>query len=372
MNPKLATFEAKTDTVVAGTTATPSQIRIRLVRNEIGGRKSKAAEKSVRVRVVNAGTTADSTNAVLSLSADATQVTEVTADKEYIIRELPSAVATGTLTLTGVVIDAQTVTIGPRVYQFRTGATALVSGRVNVDISARGTKAQGTLTIAEPVTAGDTIVIGDQTYVFVTGTADSPGEIGIGGSEAASKTNIVAAINGTDSINAANTKVSASAFSADVCTLTARYTGTQGNDIVTAELGQGLTHASNVFNAATLGDTTAGVNPSAAHAILDLLAAINGDGSAVVTAAAGAGTTVIVTSKTAGTAANSYATTETMANGSFGAATLTGGIDGANGSMTVIVTNAEAETIDLIVSDNVFLDGVPFEDRRIAITHAAP
>ena len=184
--------------------------------------------------------------------------------------------------------------------------------------------------------------------------------------------NISAAINGTDDINTANTKVSASAFSVDVCTLTALYTGTQGNSIVTAELGQGLTHVSNVFNAATLGTTTAGVDPTAADAITDLVAAITGDSSAVVTASDGAGDTVVVTSKLAGTVGNGYAATETMANGSWGSVTLTGGIDVANGSMTVVVTNATAETVDLIVSDNVLLDGVPFADLRVPIAHAAP
>jgi len=49
-----------------------------------------------------------------------------------------------------------------------------------------------------------------------------------------------------------------------------------------------------------------------------------------VTAAAGAGDTMDVTAKVAGSAGNSIATTETLTNGSFGAATLTGGTDAGN------------------------------------------
>lgn len=50
---------------------------------------------------------------------------------------------------------------------------------------------------------------------------------------------------------------------------------------------------------------------------------------ATVTAANGAGDTVIVTAKTAGVAGNAYGTTETLTNGAFGAATLSGGVDSA-------------------------------------------
>lgn len=290
------------------------------------------------------GATASATTTIAA--ADGCTLMEThTADKDISITNKANASATGTLTVSGVVVDGQTVTIGSRVYQFRTGATALTSGNVAVDISARGTKAQGILTIAEPVTAGDTIVVGDQTYVFVTGTANAAGEIGLGADEAATKVNIPAAINGTDSINTANTKVTASAFSADVCTLTARYTGTQGNSIVTAELGQGLTHASNVFNAATLGTTTAGVDVSAANAITDLVTAITNDTSAVVTAVDGAGDTMVVTAITAGVGGNSLATTETMTNGAWGAATLADGATGDESLFEFDITNSADETL---------------------------
>ncbi len=353
-----------------GDTGAASRIHIRA--NDLAGIVDPDHVGPLRVRVCNSGAFANSTNATIAAAAGSALLEALTANKDLILSEIRSAYAGGTLTLTGVVIDGEIVTLGDRVYQFRTGATALVSGRVAVDISARGTKAQGTLTIAEPLTAGDVIVVGDQAYVFVAGTANSPAEIGIGANEAATKLAIVAAINGTDDVNTANTKVTASAFSGDVCTLTARYTGTQGNSIVTAELGQGLTHASNVFNAATLGTTTAGVDPSAAHAITDLVAAITGDASAVVTAVDGAGDTVVVTAKTSGVAGNSIASTKTMANGSFGGSVLSGGVDAVAGTYGLDLTDATAETVTLRIGPAP--QGACFGDfsTSLDVVHAAP
>lgn len=53
-----------------------------------------------------------------------------------------------------------------------------------------------------------------------------------------------------------------------------------------------------------------------------------------VTATDGAGTTVVITAKVDGTAGNSIATTETLTNGSFGAATLENGAAGSLGTST--------------------------------------
>jgi hypothetical protein len=305
----------------------------------------------LRARICNDGTShAVASNATIIAGDGCTTVDAINGThpntKDIVITNATATASTGTLTISGVVVDGETVTIGSRVYQFRTGATALTSGNVAVDVSARGTKAQGILTIAEPVTAGDTIIIGTQTYVFVTGATNAPGEIGIGGSEAATKLAIPLAINGGDGFNVANTTVTAaSAFSADILTLTARFTGTQGNSIVTAELGQGLTHASNVFNNSTLGTTTAGVDVSAANAGADLVTAINADASAIVSAS-GTGT-VTITADTAGNAGDSIVSTETMANGAFGAATLTGGANGSLAVFNLIVTDASVETVTL-------------------------
>ena len=128
-----------------------------------------------------------------------------------------------------------------------------------------GVAAQGILTIAEPVTDGDQFTLDTQEYRL----KDTPAQaydIEIGADEPATKVNIVAAINasGTEGVEyfagtLIHPTVSAAAFSGDIMTMTARSTGTAGNSIVTAETGQGLTHASNIFNGATLGTTTTGV-----------------------------------------------------------------------------------------------------------------
>jgi hypothetical protein len=79
------------------------------------------------------------------------------------------------------------------------------------------------------------------------------------------------------------------------------------------------------------------VGATASDSVDNLLSAINRTGAAgvayseateahpTVTAEAGAGDTMVVTARTAGTAANSTATTETMGSGAWGAATLAGG-----------------------------------------------
>lgn len=369
MRPFPASYEAQTEAVVSGTTATPSQIRVTLVKTEDGGRQRKAAGKSIRVRLVNTGTLTNSTNGTIALSADVSQVTEVTADKEYIVKELAAAYAAGTLTLTGVIKHGETVTIGSRIYQFVAGAAATGSN-VGVDISGTTVAAAGTLTLDTQPTAGDTMSIGNKVYTFVAlGTGDIDGEIALGANLAATKPLVIAAINGTDAWNTANTLVSAAAFSGDDSVITSRIEGTVGNAYTSTET---FTAGTNVFDATTLGTTTAGADCAAGAAITALVAAITGDDQAVVTAVDGAGDTVVATSILVGVAGNDYASTTTMANASWGASKLTGGIDAPNGTMTFVITDATAETIDLIVSDDVSYDGIPFAHVRLPVTHGAP
>ena len=80
---------------------------------------------------------------------------------------------------------------------------------------------------------------------------------------------------------------------------------------------------------------------TASDAVTALVAAIVASDTQGVGAADGAGDTVVLTADTAGTAANAIATTETCANGSFGAVTLEGGVDsttGVKGQMFVDAT----------------------------------
>jgi len=149
--------------------------------------------------------------------------------------------------------------------------TGLAAGKngtrhINQMIPSEGTPvnavaSQGTLTIAEPVTNGDTMTIGTTVYTFVTGATTAAGEIGIGASEAATKLAIPLAINGGDTFNTANPVASMpAAFTGDDIVITASTAGVAGDLIATT---QTLTHESNIFDAATLGTTTAGVDGTA-------------------------------------------------------------------------------------------------------------
>jgi len=232
--------------------------------------------------------------------------------------------ASGTLTLTGVVIDGETVTIGTDVYEFCADAAQSLTASTNiaVDITSHATASQGTLTVTEQPSADETITIGTTEYTFKA-VADEDGEIPLGVDEATTKLNIVAAINGTDGINTAHADVSAAAFSGDTCIITALVGGTAGDAIATTE-----TMVNGSFDAATLGTTTAGVDCLAANADGALIGADEGTTYAMTQ---GTGTTVTVTAVTKGTAGNLIATTETMANGAFGAATLASGVNGTIG-----------------------------------------
>jgi hypothetical protein len=248
--------------------------------------------------------------------------------------------ATGTLTIAGVVIDGETVTIGGDVYEFCTDAAqSLTPGSdFAVDIEANADKAQGTLTVDTQPTAGDTMTIGAKVYTFVPdGTANADGEVSIGTNLGTAQANIVAAINGTDGHNAAHPLVSAAAFAANDCVITAFIGGTAGNSIATTET---FTAGTNVFDAAVLGTTQAGTDCANTDAVTALVTSITTNDTQGVGAADGGGGTVGLTADIRGAAANAIATTEAMANGSFGAGTLAGGVDGTVGTQWELKVDA--------------------------------
>ena len=216
-------------------------------------------------------------------------------------------------------------------------------------------------------TALDTMDINGRTYTFVV-TPVASGQVAVGADVAAARLNIVAAINGTDGLNTAHPDVTAAAFVGNDMVLTAKVKGTAGDAITTTE---NFTAVGNVFDAATLGTTTAGVDCTAANGVTALAAAVTGDASAEATAVDGAGDTVDVTALSTGTGGNSIATTETMANGSFGAATLTGG-KVAN-ELYLDLTNATAETVTLRFGEPAVAGlSADHTNDSLDVTHAAP
>lgn len=236
--------------------------------------------------------------------------------------------ATETLTISGVAIAGETITIGEDVYEFTADAAQTVTLETNipVDIESYTVKSSGTLTIDTQPTSGNTMTIGSKVYTFVpAGTANADGEISIGTSVATAQTYIVEAINGIDGFNEPHPLVSASAFVADDCTITAIIGGVAGDAIGTTET---FTAVTNVFAAAVLGS---GADCVAANAVTAIVAAVTASDTQGVGAADGAGDTVVLTADTKGAAGNSIDVATSMANGAFVGTALAGGINGTVG-----------------------------------------
>ena len=244
-----------------------------------------------------------------------------------------------TLGITGVCVDGETFTIDGATYEFLADAAQSKTAPTNiaVDITSKTVKASGTLTVDTQPTNGDTLTIGAKTYIFVpVGTANADGEISIGADLAGAQEAIVAAINGTDGHNTANTSATAGALAANASTITALIGGTVGNAIATTET---FTAGTNIFAAATLGT---GTNCTAANTALAVIAAVNANSASKVTASAGTGNDVLLTADTAGVVGNAIAVSDTMANAAFAdaATALSGGVDGTVASGMKIMVDA--------------------------------
>ena len=165
------------------------------------------------------------------------------------------------------------VDITPAVGDIYVGTVLKGGSRIIVNVhgmkvvTVAGVAAQGTLTIAEPLINTDQFTVGLIEYTMMT-TPAAAYDIAIGADEAASKVNIVAAINasGTPGVEyfagtLANTLIGAVTFTSDTCVMTAKVNGTAANAYAFGETGNGLDHVSNVMDgSATFGGTTAGVD----------------------------------------------------------------------------------------------------------------
>lgn len=126
--------------------------------------------------------------------------------------------------------------------------------------------AQGTLTLDTEPADGDTMTIGAITYRFKT-TMAAAEDIKRGDGLPAVKVRVAKILNGDNAVVGTDfyagsttphpTVKAAQAFSGDALVLTARSRGTAGNSLTTTET---FTAGTNVFDAATLGTTTAGVS----------------------------------------------------------------------------------------------------------------
>lgn len=125
-----------------------------------------------------------------------------------------------------------------------------------LQVGVEAVASQGAFTMGVQPTAGKTQVLGDVTYTWRAPGVLTSGEISIGTNLATAKTAYLAAIEGSDGHNDPNPYVTASAFSGDISTITARIPGPIGDTIIfTLPTPDG---GNSVNGAGTLGATTAG------------------------------------------------------------------------------------------------------------------
>lgn len=130
-----------------------------------------------------------------------------------------------------------------------------------------GTQSQATLTIAEACTAGDTFTIGGVTFTIVAALSGAENEILLGANEAATKAALNAAFGASRTLPSSlhnvhpetirELGITAADFAADDMVFTAVDAGAAQDAITLAETFAGAT---NVFDAATFGTTTGGVD----------------------------------------------------------------------------------------------------------------
>jgi len=266
------------------------------------------------------------------------------------VAQNPGTIALAAIRIESAVENGETVTIGADVYEFNT-ADAYAGANIEVDVSGGSTvKSQGTLVIAEPITVGDTMQIGSKVYTFVPdGTANADGEVNCPGVEATQKLNIVNAIEGDDGWNDPDPLVTcAAAFAGDDLVLTAIIGGTAGDAI---DLIEGFTHASNIFDAVTMGTTAAGVDPTAGEASDALLVAINASSTEPVKAYDIDANELLLLSDDVGVDTTACAEDMSGANNTVDAA-LRAGSAGAQLTMTTV---ARVPTATEAATGNLFL-----------------
>jgi hypothetical protein len=269
--------------------------------------------------------------------------------------------ASKVLTLTGVVIDSETVTIGADKYEFMsdTEQTKTDEDNISVDITHHTSKAARVLTIDTQPTVGDTMTIGTKVYTFVADAdANVDGEISVGLSLNDAQLNIIDAINGDDEVNTAHPLVTCGDFLANEAIITAKIGGTAANSIATIET---FTANTNIFAGVTL---TGGTGCAASDAIAELVAAATVLGTAPVVVEDGAGDTVVITAEVPGVAGNAIVVGETLSNGSFagGATTLSGGVNGTVGLQGD--AKIDSSYLYMCIADNTIVDG---NWRRISL-----
>jgi len=234
--------------------------------------------------------------------------------------------AEAVLTISGVVIDGETVTVGNDVFEFAADEELTVSeGHIPIDIFADAVGSYNSLTMDTQPTSGDTVKIGDKTYIFVpVGTDTADGEVSIGVDKVEAQANLVAAINGTDGISFSHPLVSIGDFTADVATVTALVGGVSGDLIETTETFTALT---NIFSNGTLDNGVDCTDEKAATAFANAITNLGTEG---IIGTVGISCDTVEMIAPTGAAGNDIPVSTTMDNASFGVDVdfMSGGKDG--------------------------------------------
>lgn len=122
-----------------------------------------------------------------------------------------------------------------------------------LQVGIEAVKAVGQLSIPVNPVATETITLGTIVYTFIASGAVA-GQINLGGSAAATQTNVAAAINGTDGINSANPYATCAAFAGNNALVSARIPG----PLPTVASTETMAGGGNQWNGTTLGTTTPG------------------------------------------------------------------------------------------------------------------
>lgn len=252
--------------------------------------------------------------------------------------------ASGTLTFTGVVSDGETVTIGNDVYEFDTD-DIITDGNIQVFVGANTNASSAIIALVSAIEAagteevsavdgvGDTVVVtgnykrsSDNSIVTLTDCVNATWGSGtlVGGEDATAAecvTALVTSITANDTVG-----VTAVDGTGDTVVITAEAAGA-----VDGSLGNTVAVSTTSANATWGESVTAlsgGSDATAIEAMVALETAVGISGDGTYTFVDNDDGTATVTAVTVGDTGNLIVTTTTCSNGSWDAATLTGGADG--------------------------------------------
>lgn len=263
----------------------------------VGGRATAAALDSVGVvegvSGANAALLLAAVPGLTELGHPGVYETEATAGNAAVTITVPTGKYWRLVALHHLLVTDATVANRAVVVKTRTAADAAIETITHANVAASttakrntlfgsddylvgstGVAAQGTLSMATKPTANDTVVLNGQTFTWKAALT-AAGQLLIGANVAASQAAMEAAFKDRDNGGVLHTVTDAQfaaiemtmgAFAANDAIFTANVKGTAGNALATTET---FTAGGNVFDAATLGTTTTGVDQADKVSALD-------------------------------------------------------------------------------------------------------